>query len=54
MGLPVRPSDLSLRPDPQRGAEGVRAWTAPKLDRGLIWQQAYARLTGRVPDVQHH
>jgi heme-degrading monooxygenase HmoA len=32
----------------------TNAWTAPRLDRALIWRQAYDRLTGELPDVPHH
>ena len=32
----------------------TNAWTAPRLDRALIWRQAHDRLTGRVPEVPHH
>lgn len=39
-----------------RGAGDLytNAWTAPRLDRRLIWQQAQARLTGQLPEVPHH
>jgi hypothetical protein len=32
----------------------TNAWTAPTLDRSLIWRQAVDRLTGQLPDVAHH
>jgi hypothetical protein len=36
------------------GALYTTAWTAERLDRGLIWHQANDRLRGRVAGVPHH
>jgi hypothetical protein len=36
------------------GALHTNAWTADRLDRGLIWRQASARLRGLVDGVPHH
>jgi hypothetical protein len=36
------------------GALFTNAWTAERLDRELIWQQAVDRLRGRVEGVPHH
>ncbi len=36
------------------GALYTNAWTAERLDRGLIWSQAVDRLRGRVDGVSHH
>ena len=36
------------------GALFTNAWTAERLDRGLIWKQADDRLRGRVDGVRHH
>jgi hypothetical protein len=30
------------------------AWTADRLDRSLVWDQAVARLHGEVAGVRHH
>jgi len=36
------------------GALHTNTWTAERLDRALIWQQAADRLTGRIDGVAHH
>jgi hypothetical protein len=39
------------------GTAGVlytTAWTAERLDRALIWDQAESRLRGEVAGVPHH
>jgi hypothetical protein len=32
----------------------TNAWTAPRFDAALIWQQAVERLTGKIDGVRHH
>jgi hypothetical protein len=39
------------------GTAGVlytTAWTADRLDRSLVWEQAQARLRGEVAGIPHH
>lgn len=36
------------------GALYTTAWTADRLDRALVWDQATARLRGEVAGVPHH
>ena len=54
-GFVRSPSHLRImREHRDTGALYTNAWTAERLDRGLIWRQAVDRLQGRVDGVPHH